>query len=193
MAELTMDLGETIALVNPKAHQGPIKADLGSNMTEQPAAKGKTQMDSTHVAPTQTSPRLRITRSMSRSPCIPTNKTPVTSPRKPAASSGEIHQQPPTATSRSSRRSRDRLPEDTQNWRVRAEYASRFTEKLGPFDVDACCDFGGQNRQVDRFWTDCLSEKWRGLRVWCNPPYNSSHITVEAILQKYIPYGPGKR
>jgi hypothetical protein len=77
-------------------------------------------------------------------------------------------------------------PEDSQNWRVRAEYSSKYAEKFGPFDVDACCDFGGRNRQADRFWTDCLSEKWRGLRVWCNPPYNSKHITVEAILNKYI-------
>eukprot|EP00854_Cymbomonas_tetramitiformis_P034350 gene34350-biopygen26568 len=78
------------------------------------------------------------------------------------------------------------MPEDTQNWRVREWYFNKYTNKFGKFDVDACCDLGGHNRQVDRFWSNCLGKKWRGLRVWYNPPYNSSHIAVDAILYKYI-------
>ncbi|KAK3250752.1 hypothetical protein CYMTET_39877 [Cymbomonas tetramitiformis] len=91
----------------------------------------------------------------------------------------------PTAT-RLMRRKARRTPEDTQNWRVRKELFDKYSDRFGKFDVDACCDLGGHNRQVNRFWSDCRNEQWRGLRVWCNPPYNSSHITVEAILHKYI-------
>ena len=61
-----------------------------------------------------------------------------------------------------------------------------LNQEYGPFDVDACCDLGGQNRQVNRFWSDCLKEEWRGLNVWCNPPFSSSHITIEAVLRKYV-------
>ncbi|KAK3250909.1 hypothetical protein CYMTET_39743 [Cymbomonas tetramitiformis] len=77
-------------------------------------------------------------------------------------------------------------PADNQDWRVRKAIFDKYSEQLGLFDVDACCDLGGQNRDVDRFWTHCLQERWRGLHVWCNPPYSSSHITVEAVLRKYI-------
>ncbi|KAK3274615.1 hypothetical protein CYMTET_17213 [Cymbomonas tetramitiformis] len=42
------------------------------------------------------------------------------------------------------------------------------------------------NRQVHRYWHDCLKEQWRGLHVWCNPPYSSSHLTIEAVLRKYV-------
>ncbi|KAK3285659.1 hypothetical protein CYMTET_6748 [Cymbomonas tetramitiformis] len=181
-------------------------------MPNQPEAKDVIPTDPTCKPPAQASSHVRMTRSISRPQAAVTGKTSATSapsqsaPQKtqtytpqadaPIAPAGKTPssspppekapQQPAPSAIRSPRKRRDRLPEDTQNWRVRAEYASKYTSKFGPFDVDACCDFGGRNRQVDRFWTDCLSEKWRGLRVWCNPPYNSSHITVEAILNKYI-------
>ncbi|KAK3232650.1 hypothetical protein CYMTET_57003 [Cymbomonas tetramitiformis] len=75
---------------------------------------------------------------------------------------------------------------DRQEWRVCPEVFDRLQEQYGKFDVDACCDIGGENRQVEQYWSDCLSELWRGKNVWCNPPYSSSHITIEAVLLKYL-------
>ncbi|KAK3249211.1 hypothetical protein CYMTET_41350 [Cymbomonas tetramitiformis] len=77
-------------------------------------------------------------------------------------------------------------PSDRQDWKLRADMFDYLNQEYGPFDVDACCDLGGQNRQVNRFWSDCLKEEWRGLNVWCNPPFSSSHITIEAVLRKYV-------
>ncbi|KAK3251091.1 hypothetical protein CYMTET_39547 [Cymbomonas tetramitiformis] len=87
-------------------------------------------------------------------------------------------------------RPRGRLPKgqlaDRQDWKVCPEVFDRLQEQYGKFDVDACCDIGGKNRQVEQYWSDCLSELWRGKHVWCNPPYSSSHITIEAVLLKYL-------
>ncbi|KAK3233973.1 hypothetical protein CYMTET_55753 [Cymbomonas tetramitiformis] len=87
-------------------------------------------------------------------------------------------------------RPRGRLPKDQladrQDWKVCPEVFDRLQEQYGKFDVDACCDIGGKNRQVEQYWSDCLSELWRGKHVWCNPPYSSSHITIEAVLLKYL-------
>ena len=77
-------------------------------------------------------------------------------------------------------------PSDRQDWKLRADMFDYLNQEYGPFDVDVCCDLGGQNRQVNRFWSDCLKEEWRGLNVWCNPPFSSSHITIEAVLRKYV-------
>ncbi|KAK3271873.1 hypothetical protein CYMTET_19802 [Cymbomonas tetramitiformis] len=123
-----------------------------------------------------------------KSPVLTRHKAPIQITGKtPAAQQPEQLQQHtlPPLTHVARRRS-IRMPEDTQNWRVREWYFNKYTNKFGKFDVDACCDLGGHNRQVDRFWSNCLGKKWRGLRVWYNPPYNSSHIAVDAILYKYI-------
>ncbi|KAK3283724.1 hypothetical protein CYMTET_8584 [Cymbomonas tetramitiformis] len=77
-------------------------------------------------------------------------------------------------------------PADRQDWKVRKEVFERLQRQFGSFDVDACCDLGGRNRQVDAYWTDCLQQQWRGKHVWCNPPYSSSHISIEAVLRKYV-------
>ncbi|KAK3251096.1 hypothetical protein CYMTET_39552 [Cymbomonas tetramitiformis] len=77
-------------------------------------------------------------------------------------------------------------PSDRQDWRVRKSVFEKYQKQFGIFDVDACCDLAGHNRQVDRYWHDCLKEQWRGLHVWCNPPYSSSHLTIEAVLRKYV-------
>ncbi len=77
-------------------------------------------------------------------------------------------------------------PSDRQDWKLRKDMFEFLEQEYGPFDADACCDLGGQNRQVNRYWTDCLKEQWRGLNVWCNPPFSSSHITIEAVLRKYV-------
>ena len=69
---------------------------------------------------------------------------------------------------------------------MRKSIFEKYQNQFGKFDVDACCDLAGHNRQVDRYWHDCLAEQWRGLHVWCNPPYTSSHLTIEAVLRKYV-------
>ncbi|KAK3283512.1 hypothetical protein CYMTET_8791 [Cymbomonas tetramitiformis] len=207
VAEQAMDLGETIALVNPKLYKGAKGDDLDFDMPDWPEAKSAKPTETPHEPPDRAPPQIRITRSMSRAgkasttpappqsvslktrtpasradtSAAPTEKAPASSPPPQKAPQQSV---PPSILSPRKRQARP--PEDSQNWRVRAEYSSKYAEKFGPFDVDACCDLGGRNRQADRFWTNCLSEKWRGLRVWCNPPYNSKHITVEAILNKYI-------
>eukprot|EP00854_Cymbomonas_tetramitiformis_P016299 gene16299-biopygen16807 len=82
---------------------------------------------------------------------------------------------------------KDKYPlPDIQDWRVRKSVFEKYQKQFGIFDVDACCDLAGHNRQVDRYWHDCLREQWRGLHVWCNPPYSSSHLTIEAVLRKYV-------
>eukprot|EP00854_Cymbomonas_tetramitiformis_P007313 gene7313-biopygen7394 len=71
--------------------------------------------------------------------------------------------------------------------RVRQEVFDRIQAKYGNFDVDACCDEQGNNRRVKRFWHNCLQEKWRGLYVcWCEPSFSGEHLTVEALLLKYV-------
>eukprot|EP00854_Cymbomonas_tetramitiformis_P034639 gene34639-biopygen34772 len=57
-------------------------------------------------------------------------------------------------------------PSDRQDWKFRADMFDFLSQEYGPFEVDACCDLGGKNRQVHRYWTDCLKENWRGLNVW---------------------------
>jgi hypothetical protein len=204
VAEQAMDMGETIALVNPKLYKGMKEDHLGFDMPDWPEADSAKPTEAPHQTPDRAPSQTRITRSMSRAgkasttPAPPQLASPKTrTPSRADASEAPTEkvqsspppQQAPQQSSPSPAlhpQKRQTPPEDSQNWRVRAEYSSKYAEKFGPFDVDACCDFGGRNRQADRFWTDCLSEKWRGLRVWCNPPYNSKHITVEAILNKYI-------
>ncbi|KAK3252890.1 hypothetical protein CYMTET_37851 [Cymbomonas tetramitiformis] len=77
-------------------------------------------------------------------------------------------------------------PSDRQDWKFRADMFDFLSQEYGPFEVDACCDLGGKNRQVNRYWTDCLKENWRGLNVWCNPPFSSNHLTIEAVLRRYV-------
>ncbi|KAK3272047.1 hypothetical protein CYMTET_19636 [Cymbomonas tetramitiformis] len=80
---------------------------------------------------------------------------------------------------------KDRLT-DRQDWKVRVDLFEELQDKYGTFDVDACCDVGGINRLTERYWTNCLQEQWRGLHVWCNPPYSSPHLSIEAVLSKYV-------
>ena len=63
---------------------------------------------------------------------------------------------------------------DRQEWSVVDEVFQDLQRRFAPqgFDVDATCDAMGSNRKVERYWSDCLREQWRGLRVWCNPPYS---------------------
>ncbi|KAK3287883.1 hypothetical protein CYMTET_4616 [Cymbomonas tetramitiformis] len=58
--------------------------------------------------------------------------------------------------------------------------------KYGKFDVDACCGPDERDRLVNRYWDDCLQERWKGLNVWCTPSRGGNHLTVEAVLCKYV-------
>jgi len=116
----------------------------------------------------------------------PTGET--TSPRPPACITNRRSSKT-TVSSRQPPQSFDRTvkqPADRQDWKVRKEVFERLQHQFGSFDVDACCDLGGRNRQVNAYWSNCLQEQWRGKHVWCNPPYSSSHLTIEAVLRKYV-------
>ncbi|KAK3245237.1 hypothetical protein CYMTET_45178, partial [Cymbomonas tetramitiformis] len=120
------------------------------------------------------SARLRQTTATTTPSTKPKTSTPPATdfrgPKQPAQPSGRATKQ----------------PADRQDWKVRKEVFERLQRQFGSFDVDACCDLGGRNRQVDAYWTDCLRQQWRGKHVWCNPPYSSSHISIEAVLRKYV-------
>ncbi|KAK3284848.1 hypothetical protein CYMTET_7515 [Cymbomonas tetramitiformis] len=76
-------------------------------------------------------------------------------------------------------------PSERQDWKFRADMFEFLCQEYGPFEMEACCDLGGKNRQVNRYWTDWLNESWRGLNFWCNPSFSSNHLTNEAVLSKY--------
>jgi len=112
--------------------------------------------------------------------------------QRPAAAAAE-QQQPAAAAEQQQAGPKVRPGEplvDKQDWKlIPSEFArlqSKFARTLGgPFQVDACCDLMGQNRQVATFWTDCLKEQWRGRIVWCNPPFSDPNTSIEAILRHY--------
>ncbi|KAK3263897.1 hypothetical protein CYMTET_27326 [Cymbomonas tetramitiformis] len=172
VAEQAIGLGETIALVNPKLYRGAKGDDLDFDMPDWPEAKGVKPTETPREPPDRASPRIRITRSMSRAgkasatPAPPQSvprKTQTPTPRADASTAPtektpaslpppeKVPQQSAPPSSLPPRKRRDRHPEDPQNWRVRAEYSSKYIEKFGPFDVDACCDFGGRktDKQID--------------------------------------------
>ncbi|KAK3246618.1 hypothetical protein CYMTET_43851 [Cymbomonas tetramitiformis] len=75
---------------------------------------------------------------------------------------------------------------DRQDWKLIKERFDEIVAQYGPFDVDACCDSMGVNRQVSTYWTDCLKEQWRGKHVWCNPPYTKDSDLIEKILRHFL-------
>ena len=75
---------------------------------------------------------------------------------------------------------------DRQDWKLIRERFEEIAAQYGMFDVDACCDSMGVNRQVDTYLTDCLKEKWRGKHVWCNPPYTKDSDLIERILRHFL-------
>eukprot|EP00854_Cymbomonas_tetramitiformis_P034183 gene34183-biopygen18681 len=75
---------------------------------------------------------------------------------------------------------------DRQDWKLIKERFDEIVEQYGKFDVDACCDSMGVNRQVDTYWTDCLKEQWRGKHAWCNPPYTKDSDLIEKILRHFL-------
>lgn len=76
---------------------------------------------------------------------------------------------------------------DAQNWRVSPTEYDRWARACGPFDVDACCDDDGQNRQpgIPQYWSpgkSCLLQDWAGLRIWCNPPFTDEELQLDRLL-----------
>ena len=61
-----------------------------------------------------------------------------------------------------------------------AELFSTLHSEYG-FDADACAN--ENNHKLTLYWNeeqDALLQSWRGLRLWCNPPYNN----IEPWLRK---------
>ena len=75
---------------------------------------------------------------------------------------------------------------DRQDWKLVKEEFEKIVQQYGQFDVDACCDSMGVNRQVPTYWTDCLKQQWRGKHVWCNPPYTKDNDLIEKILRHFL-------
>jgi hypothetical protein len=74
---------------------------------------------------------------------------------------------------------------DKQDWTMDPEEFRWWNKKLGMFQVDACCDVGGRNAHLKRFWTDCLAHRWDGLRIWCNPPFTDAAMPISRVLQHF--------
>eukprot|EP00854_Cymbomonas_tetramitiformis_P000285 gene285-biopygen197 len=70
--------------------------------------------------------------------------------------------------------SRRDAPRDLNDWMVK-DWLWEKARVFGPFAVDACCDEVGANSRCFRWWSkedSCLGNKWRGLNVYCNPPFS---------------------
>ena len=70
--------------------------------------------------------------------------------------------------------SRRDSPRDLDDWMVK-DWLWEKARRFGPFAVDACCDEVGANSRSFRWWSkedSCLSKQWRGLNVYCNPPFS---------------------
>ncbi|KAK3280564.1 hypothetical protein CYMTET_11609 [Cymbomonas tetramitiformis] len=70
--------------------------------------------------------------------------------------------------------SRREAPRDLDDWMVK-DWLWDKIRPLGPFAVDACCDEVGGNSRCFLWWSkedSCLMKQWRGLNVYCNPPFS---------------------
>jgi len=73
----------------------------------------------------------------------------------------------------------------TCNNQLKPEIFASLSDLYGPFDVDACAEPDGENSLCDTFWSrdnSALKQDWKGLNVWCNPPYDN----IEAYLRKFL-------
>ncbi|KAK3257040.1 hypothetical protein CYMTET_33856, partial [Cymbomonas tetramitiformis] len=157
----------------------------GSSPTTQPSP----------VYPTESQPVSAPPHSVDEGGSLPSQQPPLqTTPTQPAATGaesppGQISQRAPAARQRAATgkwvKKESTLPANRQYWRMRKDFFDKYQRHLGTkFDVDACCDHGGQNRMVDRYWSDCLNESWQGLHVWYH--ITSSHLAIEEVLKKYV-------
>ena len=78
---------------------------------------------------------------------------------------------------------RNKHPVALQNsdWMLMPEYFKWIHETYGPFDVDACCNEDGSNKQPEcpEHWSEkrsCFTQDWEGKRVYCNPPSNIENV-----------------
>ena len=68
------------------------------------------------------------------------------------------------------------LRKDQSDWTMVTSEFQRLQACLGPYEVDACCDVMGRNKQPTEgglWWHDSLREKWDGRKVWVNPPFDA--------------------
>jgi hypothetical protein len=74
----------------------------------------------------------------------------------------------------------------TDDWMFNPKKFRQINKKLGPFDVDACCDPAGSNKLLEKFWSDTLNQSFKGLSVWCFCPFHKlSKYLKHAIEQVY--------
>jgi len=118
-----------------------------------------------------------ITRSQSRN-VEPTPKAPV--------AKVEIEKHPASSSTTATSSPHYDNVVDRQDWKLIKQKFEEISDQYGPFDVDACCDTMGVNRQVPTYWTDCLKQQWRGRHVWCNPPYTKDSDFIEKILRHFL-------
>ncbi|KAK3237101.1 hypothetical protein CYMTET_52796 [Cymbomonas tetramitiformis] len=82
--------------------------------------------------------------------------------------------------------SRRDSPRDLDDWMVN-EWLWEKARVFGPFAVDACCDKMGANSRCFCWWSivdSCLSKQWRGLNVYCNPPFSLLFEILTHFLSK---------
>ena len=85
---------------------------------------------------------------------------------------------------------RNKYPIALQNsdWMLLPKYFTWLHDTYGPFDVDACCNDDGSNKQPEcpEHWSEkrsCFKQDWEGKRVYCNPPYEKDF--VDALFKKF--------
>lgn len=73
---------------------------------------------------------------------------------------------------------------DPTEWAFAAARFKALDQRLGPHDVDACCDSSGGNSLVAAHWHDSLSTNWVGKNVWCCPPWSLTYSFLMHFIQQ---------
>ena len=112
--------------------------------------------------------------------------TSFTSSAKPAPTAKVNTPQPTQAT---------KLPiaKANSDWKLVHHRFQELEAAFGPFDVDACCDPKGVNKQAGcpTYWSknttgqhrSCFLQNWEGKRIYCNPPWEKPFF--DQILKKF--------
>ena len=97
-----------------------------------------------------------------------------------------------------------RLPLDNQNWMFRPDAFKYWNTRVGPFQVDACCDKEGKNSHCPQHWSKdtpptleysrfkgkrweykgVLAQKADGKRLWINFPFNDKSQPAQTFRDK---------